>query len=106
MSASRTLSNRSAPVLWASAFVIAALVVLQAGRLPGNPAYAGVAANGQHIVLLSADNGRGADAQPDEIVYLIDNRSETLLLYELENGKIVLRDGVALPAAFQRAAVR
>ncbi len=99
-------SSRTSPVLWASAFVLAALVILQAGQLPANPAFAGVVSNGQHMRLLSADNGRGADAQPDEVVYLIDNRTETLLLYELEGGKIVLRDGVSLPTAFQRAAGR
>ena len=39
----QTTFNPSATALWASAFVIAALVILQAGRLPENAAYAEMA---------------------------------------------------------------
>lgn len=104
--AERATLHPGAATLWASAFVIAALVVLQAGRLPGNPAYAGTASVGPNYVLLTADNGRGGDTQPDEVLYIIDNRTESLMIYELEGARIMLRDGLSLPATFRAAGGR
>jgi len=90
-------------VLWASAFVIAALVIVQAGRLPGNAAYAGETSNRDGYTLVTADMGRGDDFDPDEVIYVIDNENGMIMIYEpdVRNNTLVLRDGGSLPALFR-----
>lgn len=93
----------SRAVLWASAFVIAALVIVQAGRFPGKTAQAEMAMAADDIVMLTTDSGRGGDTNPDEILYVIDSRAEVLLVYEVEDarkGQIILRDGGRLERLF------
>ena len=101
-------SDPGRAVLLASAFVIAAMILVQAGRLPGNPAYAGMTSTKTVYSLLTADSGRGPDAKPHEIFLVIDNRTEALVLYELDaqNRQIVPRDGGFLPTLFQRGVGR
>jgi hypothetical protein len=104
-----TKKNRidtGAAVLWCSAFLLAALVIMKAGELPGNPAYAdmGVAAGG--FTILTVDSGRGKDADPQELCYVLDSRDEVLLVYEIENvqrRQILLRTGANLPVWFNNA---
>jgi hypothetical protein len=59
----RRLQNidSSAAALWASAFVIAALIIVQAGRLPGNQAHAEMATGNGAYTLVTADAGTGGD---------------------------------------------
>lgn len=95
--------------LWASAFVIAALVVLQAGNLPGNPAYADGVSNGANYTLLTVDSGRGGgDEGPDQIVVVIDNRNATMMGYltDARTGNINLLDGGSLEVLFRNAIQR
>ncbi|MCP3902875.1 MAG: hypothetical protein GY715_04490 [Planctomycetes bacterium] len=92
--------------LWASAFVIAALIILQAGRLPGNPAYAETAVNADEFTLVTANSGRGGKADPNEVLYILDGRGELLLMYEIEDvqkKQIFLRHGASLPTWFANA---
>ncbi len=98
--------NASAAALWASAFVILALIIVQAGRMPGNTANASMQADRGSYTLITADSGRGGDADPDEILCVIDSREQVLLVYEVEDARrsgIVLRDGYALNDLFIRA---
>lgn len=92
--------------LWASAFVILALVIVQAGRLPGNAAHAHMVADRGEYTLMTADSGRGGDSEPDEILCVIDSREQILLVYEVEDarrGVVTLRDGYPLNELFVRA---
>lgn len=103
---STTNVNASTAALGASAFVIAAMIIVQLGRLPGNPTHANMVADRGSYTVLTADSGRGSDADPHELVYVIDSREQALLVYEIEDarrGQMTLRDGGNLDALFQRA---
>jgi hypothetical protein len=93
----------SRTILWASAFVIAALVIVQAGRLPANQAYAETVSTKSGYTLLTADSGRGAEENPDEILCVIDNAAEVMLVYEVDarSRTIVVRDGGPLAPYFR-----
>ncbi len=98
--------NAAAAVLWASAFLLAALVITQAGNLPVNPAYADMAVEADGYTLITVDSGRGEDADPNELLYVIDSRSEALLVYEVEDARqrlVTLRAVANLPVWFNNA---
>jgi len=98
--------NSSAAVLWASAFVIGAIILAQAGRLPVNAAHAEIAADRGSYTLLTARSGRGPETEPYELLYVIDSREQVLLVYEVEDTRkrqIVFREGYNLDDQFQRA---
>ena len=101
----RSQRSRHAAVLWASAFVIAALMIVQAGRLPGPSAYAETATNRGDYALLTGRSGLGRDEKPRELLYVIDNRDRVLLVYEIENIErgIIARDGGSLDNLFRGA---
>ena len=93
----------SAAVLWASAFVIAALTIIQAGRLPGPSAHAGNAAVLNDYSLVTSRSGVGPDQNPYELLYVIDSHAEVLLVYDVQNIQqgIFLRDGGSLTNLFR-----
>lgn len=68
--------------LWASAMILAALVIVQAGRLWSAPAPALaadlVAAGGDYVTL-------SVDAGNDDVLVVLDHRSEDLLVYHPRN---------------------
>ena len=100
---------RPAAVLWASAFVIAALAIVQAGRLPGNAAYAETAAELGDYSLLTARSGKGPDERPHESLWVIDNRAQVLIVYELEDAQrkaLTVRGGGSLHNLFLQARPR
>lgn len=102
-------ANVSVTALWASAFVIAALTIMQAGRLGGSPAYAETVAGQGDYVLLTARSGRGDETEPDEVLFVIDNRDQVLLVYEVEDaqrGVIAARQGGSLVNLFRNARPR
>ena len=56
--------------------------------------------------LLTADSGRGGDIEPYQVLFVIDNREQTYLVYEIENAqqrRVTLRDGGSLDTLFRRA---
>jgi hypothetical protein len=58
------------------------------------------------FTLLTTDSGRGGDAAPNELLYIIDSRGETMFVYEIENAQnneILLRDGGDLSSLFANA---
>ena len=98
--------NTSAAALWASAFVIAAMIIVQAGRLPGQTANAEMTATRADYSVMTTSSGRGGDQDPDELLYVIDNRDQVLLVYEIEDvrrGQVILRVGWSLPFQFSSA---
>jgi hypothetical protein len=100
------ISTRSLP-LWASAFVLGGILLALAGRLPENPAYAGMATTGTGGFTLVTDaSGYGPDTRPYEILYVLDNTTQTLFVYSIERAadkRIMLRDGRYLPSLFRTA---
>ena len=95
-----------AAILWCCAFVLGALIIMQAGRLPSHAAYAGGASSAGAYTMVAADRGTGGDVEPDEVIYVIDNRDQLLLVYDIENiadRRVILRDGGPLDALFRNA---
>ena len=98
--------NASSAALWASAFVIGALTIVAAGRLPGRAAHAEMVSGHSGYTLLTTDSGLGGDSNPNELLYVIDNRDQVILVYEVEDaheGRIVLRAGGSLINMFRNA---
>jgi hypothetical protein len=96
----------SAAVLWASAFVIAALTIVQAGRLPGPAARAAMVSRHGDYTMLTARSGRGPDEKPYELLYVIDTRDQVLLVYDVEEpqrGVVTPVDGGPLENLFRGA---
>lgn len=83
--------------LWASAFIIGALLIMQAGRLSPNPAFAGMAAssNGGFSLVTSSD-GNGPANAPYDMLYIIDNTSEVLYIYTIPNATSPKSSGLEL----------
>ena len=103
--------TRTTPVaaLWASAFVIAALAVIQAGRLPGSAAHANMVSELGDFTILTAPTGQGPDQRPYEALWVIDNREQVLIVYELEDaqrGTLTVRGGGSLRNLFLQARPR
>ena len=107
----RRSANVAATPLWASAFVLAGLLIVSAGRITpsagaGNPA--AVAAGGMQVLTLT--NGDGSSTQFNESVYVLDNHSETLFVYTIENATdkrgMILRTAEPLQQVFRNARPR
>lgn len=105
-------SNRLHPagaVLWASAFVVSALAIMQAGRLAPNPAYADAVSTDDGFSLLTTPSGLGGGDRPYDLLYVIDSTDETMFIYWIENAtnptssRLTLMDGAYLPALFNAA---
>lgn len=98
-------------ILWASAFLLAATVIMKAGSLPEHPAWADMAsgAGGAGYTLVTADGGLGGDTNPDEILYVLDGRGEMLFAYEVSDAKdrrVTLLGSNSLPGLFNLARPR
>lgn len=78
--------NPGVAALWASAFVIMAMIVVQAGRLPmnGNAARAGNVSEIGDLTVLTAESGDNED-----ILCILDRRSERLFIYGVQNRQSV-----------------
>lgn len=89
-----------AAVLWASAFVLLALIVVEAGkRNSGARAMAGDAANVGDLAVLTAASGTEED-----ILCILDQRNETLSVFGVEQGRSVqLLQVQDLRQAFEQA---
>ena len=103
--------HAAATPLWASSFVLAGMLVVSAGRLTpsagaGDPA--SVAAGGLQVLTLT--NGDGSSTQFNESVYVLDNHSETLFVYTIENATdkrgLILRTAEPLQQVFRNARPR
>ncbi|MFG0326263.1 MAG: hypothetical protein ACF8SC_03220 [Phycisphaerales bacterium JB037] len=74
-------TGQASPIvaLWASAFVLAGLVLTQADRLIGTRAQAEMVSRVGGYTVLTADGGT------DEVLILLDHRTEELFVYSIEN---------------------
>ena len=87
--------------LWVSAGVLAALIVVQGAGLLDRTARAEMVADKGGYVMMTTEGGS------TEVMLLIDERNETLLVYDVENQRrVVLEDRQALPDLFNRARVQ
>lgn len=99
----------AAAALWASAFILGALTIVQAGRMPGNAAYAEAANSGvSGVSVATIPTGLGPDNKPYEALWMVDNRTEILAIYYIENANsgdksMQLRYMVSLPELFRQA---
>jgi hypothetical protein len=106
-------SSRGDAVLWAVAAGLAALVIMQAGRVdeasPPTPTPTSAlssAVTGDGFSVVAGRSGRGDDADPDELIWVLDSRSGAILVYEVEDprlGSVVFRQGGSLDALFRTA---
>jgi hypothetical protein len=86
--ARRTRSvDPGAAALWASAFVVMAMILTQAGSLTGGggAAYADVSETGDLTVLTAAS------AVDEDILCVLDKRAEKLVIYGVENRNRLVR---------------
>lgn len=82
-SATRPRFDAGAGALWASAFVIGAMIITQASRLgSGVPAYAGNVSEVGDLTVLTASAGDN-----DDVLAVLDRRDEILYIYGVENGR-------------------
>lgn len=101
--------NMPAALLWASAFLLAALTVIQAARLPLNAAYAGAAnQGGQGMSVVTQNTGLGPAERPYEALWVLDARGEMLFIYFMENANagekaLLLRQAIPVPDLFRTA---
>ncbi len=69
-------------LLWASAFIVAALVFVMAGRHTQN-AYADNASTANGFTLLTTPSGQGSD-----LLYVVDQETSMLIVYNLKNPQL------------------
>lgn len=103
----RPSSTIASSVLGASAFVLAALTIMQAGRMTST-AHAAESANSGSLgyCVATIRSGLGSDTRPQDLLYVIDSRGETLFIYFIENvaeQRVLLRQAISLPALFRQA---
>lgn len=105
----RGARNLPAAVLWASAFLLAALTIVQAGRLPLNAAHAAAANQGnQGMSVVTQNTGLGPPERPYEALWVLDSRGEMLFIYYIENANsgeksLLLRQAVPVVDLFRVA---
>jgi len=91
------------PALWASAFVILAMIITQAGRLTGGPssAVAGIESSVGDLTVLTALGQANQD-----ILLVLDRRAERLLIYGVNSrGRLEIHQSYKLPEMFETARV-
>ena len=106
----RRTNISASPVLWASAFVITALAIMQAGRLSPNPAYAGQAVTtDEGFSMVTTSSGQGPQTERYDVLYIIDSAEESMFIYYIENAntpttsRLDLKNGAYLPSLFNAA---
>jgi hypothetical protein len=96
-------------VLVATAIMLAALTIIQAGRIDLNAAHAGTANAGpQGSSMVTIDSGLGPKERPYESLWVLDGRGEMLFIYYVENANagekaLLLRQVIFLPDLFRKA---
>ncbi len=73
------MKQQNTTVLWASAFIVAAIIFTTAGR-HAQEANAASASTASGFTLLTTPNGQGSD-----FLYLIDDETSMLMVYSVRN---------------------
>jgi hypothetical protein len=90
--------DTGAAVLWACAFVLIAMIITQASRLGGAPAQARSAVAVEDMVVITAGT-----AANDDVLVVLDQRSDRLYVYGIENQRLRLFDGRRVNELFEQA---
>jgi hypothetical protein len=91
-------TNRLNGTLWASAAFLVALIAWQAGGLGGNTAMAEMVSRAGEFTALTTDSGS------EEVLVVLDNRSEQLLIYHIRAQKTLeLMQNVSVARMFEAA---
>jgi hypothetical protein len=85
--------------LWASAFVLMGLIILQSSRLTGEAQAGVVSSTTGHVILTS-------EAQNEDLILVIDGRAEQLTVYRPTRNGIDLVQVYRLPDMFADARAR
>jgi len=101
---STTIANA---ILGASAFVLAGLTLVQAGRMTPS-AHANESSNSGQLgySVATIRSGMGPDTRTHDLLYIVDSRGELLYIYFIENvadRRVLLRQVQSLPALFRQA---
>lgn len=84
--------------LWASAATLVALIVVQAGGLRGNVALAEMVSRTGEFTMMTTDSGS------EDILVVLDNRSEQLLLYHIRAQRTLeLMQNISVARMFEAA---
>ncbi len=87
----------SAP-LWASAIVIMGLILVQSSRMIGSRAQAEMVSSSGGYTVMTVDGGT------DEVLVILDERSEEMFVYRVENQRSVdIKERVSLSKLFTDA---
>ena len=85
--------------MWASAFVLAGFLVVQAGRVETDAAYAGVVDDIGDMRILTADSGNN-----EEYIAVLNGTDQTISIYGIENGRTVeLYQSASIAELFEQA---
>jgi hypothetical protein len=91
-------TKQACAVLWASGAALAALILVQASGLPGNAARAEMVSQAGEFTMLTTDSGT------EEVLVVLDNRSEQLLIYRVKSQKTLeLMQNVSVARLFESA---
>jgi len=93
-------------ILTLSAFAITALAIVEAGRLQPAAFASPIATGDNGVTVLTASTGQGPDEAPYEALFVLDNRTEMILVYGIESPtdrRLVLRSAASLPSLFRAA---
>jgi hypothetical protein len=91
----------SGAALWASAIVLGALIIVQAGRLTGAEARADLVSGTSGVTALTVESSS------EDILMVVDNRSERLMTYKVVNqNNLELFRSYDLPRTFADARAR
>jgi uncharacterized membrane protein len=94
-------SRRTAAALWASAAVIAALILVQGSRLTGETARADVVSTTGSLTVLTFEG------QNEDLIAVLDARSEQIMLYRVVNrNALELQQSYSVARMFSDAANR
>jgi hypothetical protein len=99
MKTSRERINPSVGALWASAFILAGLVVMQAGRLGAGAQAEASVVNFAGVTALSASTGNNST-----VILVMDDRTDTVLVYGVENrNRVELYQNLKLSELFAQS---
>jgi hypothetical protein len=92
--------------LWASAFVLGGLILTQAGRIQSAQADSVVANNGFCMSTITCGNQSGPETY--DLLWLIDDRSETLMIFygDVYNKVLDVRTIKNLSDIFKQARIK
>ncbi len=79
--------STAAAVLWGSAFILIALIIIQGSALTNNTAHAELVTSINGYSMLTGSAGSGPKERPHELLYVSDDRDQTLMIYEIKDAR-------------------